>query len=409
MPSMAGCREDFPLLRGNGGLVYLDNAATSLKPDCVIDAVDQYYRELSFNSGRGLYRGALAVDDVVEGTRRELAAFLGCPGPETVAFTHGATDSLNVVAWGYGARVLGAGDVVITTRGEHASCVLPWMEVCKRTGARIEFAPLDEEGRIDLAGLRSMMSPQVKVVALAQVTNVLGYETPVREVCELAHEVGAVVSVDGAQSVGHIPVDVGELGCDFLSFSAHKMCGPTGLGVLCGPGLRRKEMRPLFLGGGSNVNYFEDGTVYLRDAPYSFESGTLPLAQIAGLRAAVHYLQDLGMDEVRGRVETLSRRMVAGLDRLENVKVYNPRADRGIVTLNVAGLFAEDVARYLDSKGVCVRAGQHCSRLLEDQLGTLTTLRASIYFYNSEEDVDALCSCCAGATRDSVCDFIFNS
>lgn len=400
-------RRDFPMFRKDDGRVYLDNAATTFKPDAVIDEVTSYYSEHCYNSGRSTYAGAIEMDEQVESVRSLVAEFIGCDSDEVV-FTSGASDALNLVALSFGRATLSSGDVVITTRAEHASCILPWMKLCSSVGAKLVFAPLDEAGRLDLEGLAALMGPRVKAVVLAQVTNVLGYEVPVREVCGLAHAAGAVVVVDGAQSVGHLPVDVRALGCDFLAFSAHKMCGPTGIGVLYGKRELLRRMDPVRYGGGSNVNYDDEGGVFLRDAPYRFECGTLPLAQVCGLGACVRYLDGVGMEAIAQRTCKLRSRAVTGLADVSHVEVLNPGADGGIVTFNVRGVFSDDAATYLDAQGVCVRSGQHCSRLLEPLLHSRSTLRASVYFYNSEDEIDQFVACCAQASKAHVYDVIFS-
>lgn len=409
IPDFESIRNDFPMLRCGDGSIYLDNSATSYKPDCVIDAISRYYRERCASSGRGNYRKALQVDEELAQTREAVARFIGGSSPEEIVFTHGATDGLNLVAVGYGERNLNPGDVVLTTRAEHASCILPWMRACKKTGAKLEYIPLDKDGRVDLKALAELIDERVKVIVVAHISNVLGYVVPIRQICDLAHSVGAVVAVDGAQSVGHITVDVEEMGCDFLAFSAHKMCGPTGIGILFSTSKLMHEMSPKELGGGSNINYSESGEIFLCNPPYLFESGTLPLAEIFGLRACLDYLQGIGIDNIEKRIKELHAHAIASLSDINHIQVFNTDDETGIITFNAQSVFADDLAQFFDSRGICVRAGQHCSRLLAEQLGSISTVRASIYFYNSHDEIDCFAKTCSQATNRNVYDYIFSS
>lgn len=403
-------RYDFPMLQGkmmqSHPLVYLDNGATTLKPQAVIDAVVNYYENYSANAHRGDYDLSYYVDQEYEATRADLAAFLNADAREIV-YTSGASAGLNLVAYGYGCKFLQEGDVILTSEAEHASCVLPWMRVASQTGARVDYIPLDEEGRITLEAVESMMSENVKVIALAQITNVLGYLLPMKEICELAHSYGAIVVVDGAQSVPHLPIDVKNMDCDFLAFSAHKMCGPTGIGALYGKYELLESMDALFLGGDSNARFTMCGDILLKNPPYKFESGTQPIEGIFGFHAALKYLQAIGLDNIHAYEQELHAYAIEEMRKMDHIELYNPNNDTGIITFNVKKVFAQDAATFFNANGIAVRSGQHCAKLLNEQLNTSATIRASFYFYTSKDEVDAFLSVCRKATMEACLDVFF--
>ena len=294
-------RKDFPMLQGKQmqqhPLVYLDNGATTLKPESVIKAVCNYYENYSTNAHRGDYDLSYQVDQEFEGTRAVVADFIHADTREIV-YTSGASEGLNLVAFGYGRKFLQEGDIILSSEAEHASCILPWMKVADETGAVIDYIPLNKEGRITMEQVELMMNKHVKVIALAQITNVLGNLVPIREICALAHRYGAIVVVDGAQSVPHLPVDVKDLDCDFLAFSAHKMCGPTGIGILYGKYELLEAMDPLTYGGESNARFHACGDIMLKQAPFKFESGTQPIEGVFGLHAAIDYIEAIGKEAI---------------------------------------------------------------------------------------------------------------
>lgn len=403
-------RYDFPMLQGkmmqSHPLVYLDNGATTLKPQAVIDAVVNYYENYSANAHRGDYDLSYYVDQEYEATRADLAAFLNADAREIV-YTSGASAGLNLVAYGYGCKFLQEGDVILTSEAEHASCVLPWMRVASQTGARVDYIPLDEEGRITLEAVESMMSENVKVIALAQITNVLGYLLPMKEICELAHSYGAIVVVDGAQSVPHLPIDVKDMDCDFLAFSAHKMCGPTGIGALYGKYELLESMDALFLGGDSNARFTMCGDIMLKNPPYKFESGTQPIEGIFGFHAALKYLQAIGLDNIHAYEQELHVYAIEEMRKMDHIELYNPNNDTGIITFNVKKVFAQDAATFFNANGIAVRSGQHCAKLLNEKLNTSATIRASFYFYTSKDEVDAFLSVCRKATMEACLDVFF--
>ncbi len=386
-------RKDFPMLNGkmmNGHpLVYLDNAATTFKPQSVIDAVVKYYTDETCNAHRGDYELSAMVSDAYEAGRQAIADLIHCESREVI-FTSGASGSLNLVAYGYGRKYLKEGDVILSTEAEHASNILPWFKVAEETGAVIEYIPLDEEGRLTVENFKKVLTDKVKVVTFASVTNVLGYIAPVKEICKLAHEVGAVVVVDGAQAVPHVAVNVKEEDIDFLAFSGHKMCGPTGVGVLYGKYELLEITDPFMLGGGSNARFDICGNILLKKPPFKFEAGTPAIEAVLGLHEAVKYLQKVGFDYIEKREKELRDYLVSKMQELDHIILYNANADTGIVTFNVKDVFAQDAASYLNTKGICVRSGTHCAKILVNVLETSETLRASLYFYNTFEECDAL-------------------
>ena len=410
MLNVENIRQDFPMLQGKmmqqHPLIYLDNGATTLKPRAVIDAVVKYYEEYGANAHRGDYDLSYFVDQEYQQTREDVAAFLHAESEEIV-YTSGATAGLNMVAYGIGERLLQEGDIVLSSEAEHASCVLPWMRVATKCHASLAYIPLQEDGRIEMDMLEQMMNERVKVIALAHIGNVLGYIAPMKEICALAHRYGAIVVVDAAQSAPHMPIDVKDMDCDFLAFSAHKMCGPTGVGILYGKKALLAQMEPMLLGGDSNARFDVCGNIQLKDAPYKFESGTQPIEGIFGLHAAIRYLQAIGMKEIHRYEQQLHAYAVARLKQMDNIILYNENNDTGIITFNVKGVFAQDAATFFNANGIAVRSGQHCAKLLNEVLQTSATIRASLYFYNTKEEIDRFLAVCANATMETCLDVFF--
>ncbi len=386
-------RKDFPMLnkktQQGHELIYLDNAATTFKPQSVIDACSEYYLNENANSHRGDYDLAFKVDKRVDEVREKVAKFINS-NKEEVVFTSGTSMSLNMIAFGYGFKFLKEDDEILLTEAEHASNVLPWFKVSELTKAKIRYIPLTEEGKLTVENFKKVINEHTKVVSIALITNVLGFITPVKEICEIAHKYGAIVVCDGAQSVPHMATDVKDLDCDFLTFSGHKMVGPTGIGILYGKFNLLKIMDPLMSGGGDNARFDMCGNVAFLAPPAKFEAGTLNLEGIYGLGAAIDYLTNLGMDNIFNYEKELRDYAISKLKTLDNLTIYNENADSGIITINVKGVFPQDEASYLNSKGICVRSGEHCAKLLKDLLHTVGTVRISLYFYNTFKEVDAL-------------------
>lgn len=387
-------------------LVYLDNAATTFKPQCVIDAVVRYYTEQTTNVHRGDYEISYQVSEAYEKTREDVARFIHAE-PKEIVFTAGASASLNLVVYGYGRKYLKPGDVILSTEAEHASNILPWFKVVEETGAKLEYIPLTEDGRLTLENFRKAMHEQVKIVAVADITNVLGYVAPIEEMTRIAHEHGAIVVCDGAQSVPHTPTDVKAWDVDFLAFSAHKMCGPTGIGVLYGKFELLQKTDPFMLGGGSNARFDMCGNILLKDAPYKFEAGTPNIEGVLGLQQAVRYLENIGMDKIEAYEHELKAYAIEKLKKLDNLILYNPTSPTGIIAFNVKDVFAQDAAGYLNSKGIAVRSGNHCAKILLNVLKTSETIRASLYFYNTKEDVDRFVQACSEITLENCVGLFF--
>lgn len=387
-------RKDFPMLKNNKKMqgkdfVYFDNASTTFKPQSVIDKINKYYCFESVNSHRGDYDIAHKVDEQVLKTRLNVAKFINA-NTEEIVFTSGATMSLNIIAKGLAEKFLNDGDEVLINEAEHASDVLPWFEVARKKDIKIKFIPLDKNGRITIENIKQSISKRTKIISIAQVSNVLGYVNDVKSICKFAHDNGILVCVDGAQSVPHMKVDVKDIDCDFLTFSGHKMCGPTGIGILYGKYDILKKIDSFLVGGGDNITFDLGCSVSYLNPPEKFEAGTLNLAGIYGLDAAIDYLNNIGIDNIDKYEKSLRKYAISKLEKNENLIIYNKDAEAGIITVNYKGVFAQDEATYLNSKGICVRSGQHCAKLLTQYLNTNATVRISLYFYNTKEEVDKL-------------------
>ena len=341
-------REDFPMLKKTmhgKPLIYLDNGATTLKPQCVIDSVCDYLTNYSGNAHRGDYDLSHEVDTKFEYVRSIVADFIHCK-PEEVVYTYGSSDSLNMVAFGYGVTHLKEGDEVLITLAEHASNTLPWFEVAKHTGAIIKYIDLDEEGKVTLENVKKAVTEHTKIISLAQITNVLGHLAPIKEICNFAHEHDIIVCVDGAQSAPHHAVDVQDLDVDFFAFSGHKMCGPTGVGVLYGKYHLLDEMTPTRFGGGSNARYNSCGLVKLKNAPTKFETGTPNIEGVIGLGSAIEYLQNIGMKNIEEHEAMLRKYAVEKMKELDNIEIYNENGV-GAIAFNIKNVFLKMVHLYL--------------------------------------------------------------
>ncbi|PSQ00669.1 cysteine desulfurase [Halobacteriales archaeon QS_5_70_17] len=399
-------REDFPILErrvggdvespgeGDGDdtpLIYLDNAATSQTPDQVVDVIADYYRSYNSNVHRGIHSLSQEASVAYEQAHDRVADFVNADGREEVVFTKNTTEAENLVAYAWGLAELGPGDEVVLTEMEHHASLVTWQQIGKRTGADVKYVRVDDEGRLDVDHARELITDDTEMVSVVHVSNTLGTINPVEEIADVAHDHGAYVFVDGAQSVPNRPVDVKAMDADFLAFSGHKMCGPTGIGVLYGKREILEEMQP-YLYGGDMIRKvtFEDAT--WEELPWKFEAGTPNIAQGIALAAACDYLDDLGMD----RVETHENQLAAyAYDRLtehDDVTVYGPPGDErgGLVAFNVDGVHAHDLSSILNDSGIAIRAGDHCTQPLHDKLGTAASARASFYVYNTREEVDAL-------------------
>ena len=383
-------QKDFPIYTHNKTLTYLDSAASSLKPKSVIDKVDFYYNFLGVNVHRGVYGLSHEATDMYEDARQTVADFINAEFEEVV-FTRGASAALNFVAMAYGMQHIQAGDEIITSELEHHSSVLPWQHVAKIKGAKLIYVPLSAEGRITVEAFASVLTDKTKVVALTHVSNVMGYVTPIRKIIELAHEKNAIVTVDAAQSAPHMAIDVKALDCDFLSFSGHKMLGPTGIGVLYGKKALLNALEPIEFGGDMADQVFLHEATW-KDSPYRFETGTPMISGAIGLAAAVKYLKQIGMEAIEKHEQFLKQEAIHRLNQINGVTVYNKTAETGIITFNIDAVHPHDAASVFDQNNVCIRAGHHCAQLVTKFLGVMSTLRASFYIYNTIEDVERFVS-----------------
>lgn len=389
---MRNVRGDFPVLErtvNGNALIYLDSAATAQKPTQVIEAIARFYREANANVHRGLYALSVEATELYENARKRIAALIGAR-PEEVIFTRGTTESLNLLAYSLGEARVREGDEILVTVMEHHANLIPWQELARRRGAVLSAVGITPDGELDMDDFRRKLSSRTAIVAVTHVSNVLGTINPIPEISREAHRVGALVVVDAAQSVPHLPVDVKELGCDFLAFSGHKMLGPTGIGILWGRRELLEEMPP-FLTGGEMIREVWIDRATWNDLPYKFEAGTPPIAQAVGLGAAVEYLVRLGMDEVRRHEEELTGLLLEGLRARDYVEVYGPHDPQkrgGVVAFNLRGIHPHDVATLLDQEGIAIRAGHHCAQPLHRLLGISASCRASVYVYNTPEEIE---------------------
>ena len=390
---VARIRGDFPILAQevNGHpLAYLDNAASAQRPRAVIEAITRCYEEYYSNVHRGVHTLSARSTEAYEGAREQIRRHLGAPSAREIVFVRGTTEAINLVAKSYGPAVVGAGDEVLVTAMEHHSNIVPWQMLCEAQVARLVVAPIDERGDLVVEELERLLGPRTRIVALAQVSNALGTINPVKEVCEMAHRAGAVVLVDGAQAVPHLPVDVVELGCDFFAFSGHKAFGPSGIGALWG---RREllEAMPPWQGGGSMISRVRFERTEYAELPHKFEAGTPAIAPAIGLGAALEYLQEAGLEAVAAWEHGLVEHACEGLGSMPGVRLIGtPRERASVVSFVVEGVHAHDVGTVLDHEGIAVRAGHHCAQPLMEIYGVPATVRASFALYNTHEEADRL-------------------
>ena len=385
-------RSRFPLLVSQPDLVFLDTAASSQRVDVALEAVDKYYREMNANVHRGLYPMSEQATEAYESVRGVVQQFLNAGDEREVVFTRGTTESLNLVAHGYGKQVLQKGDEILISVMEHHSHLVPWQMVAEETGAELVFVGLDEVGNLDMDALHGAMTDRTKVVAVTGLSNTLGTVVDLKQIAEWAHDVGAVVSVDGAQMAAHFPVNVQELDVDFFAFSSHKVYGPTGAGVLWAKREHLDLMEPI-MGGGGMIREVHMASSTWNDVPWKFEAGTPSIAQVLGMGAALEFLMEIGMEKVEVHDRELMEYALSQLDQLSFVRVLGPgNADQqsGVISFEVDGVHPHDVSAILGEAGVCVRAGHHCTMPLMQELGVVGTTRASFGVYNTKKDVDRL-------------------
>ena len=388
-------RADFPILatevRPGVGLIYLDSAASSQKPAAVIEAMNAYYRGYHANVHRGIHQLSEMATNAYEGARVRIGRFINAPDSHQVIYVRNATEGFNLVAYSWGRANIGAGDEILLTEMEHHANLVPWQLLAQEKGAVIRYVPFKEDGTLDLTTLPDLLSEKTKLFSFTAVSNVFGTTNPVKELVRAAHAVGAVAMVDAAQAVPHLPVDVQELDCDFLAFSSHKMCGPTGIGVLYG----RQELleaMPPFMGGGDMIRRVRLEGSSWNDLPWKFEAGTPAIAEAIGLGAAVDYLSDLGMDNVHAHEQFITGYALEALSEVEGLRLYGPPAAQkaGVATFTLGNIHPHDIAQLLDEDGIAIRAGHHCAMPLHHKLGVAATARASFYVHTTTEEVDRL-------------------
>ncbi|MCS0788169.1 cysteine desulfurase [Cytobacillus firmus] len=390
-------RQMFPILdqEVNGKpLVYLDSSATSQKPVPVIEALDKYYREYNSNVHRGVHTLGTRATDGYEGAREKVRKFINAKSTEEVIFTRGTTTSINTVAASYGRVNLSEGDEIVISYMEHHSNIIPWQQVAKQTGATLKYLPLQEDGTISLEDVRETVTADTKIVSIMQVSNVLGVMNPIKEIAKIAHENGAIMVVDGAQSAPHMKIDVQDLDCDFLAFSGHKMCGPTGIGVLYGKKKHLEKMEPIEFGG-EMIDFVGLYESTWKELPWKFEGGTPIIAGAIGLGAAIDFLEQIGLDEIEAYEHKLAAYAMEKMSAIDGMTIFGPKEASkraGLVTFNIDDVHPHDVATVLDAEGIAVRAGHHCAQPLMKWLKVSATARASFYLYNTEEDIDKLVS-----------------
>ncbi len=380
-------RKDFPIL--NKDIVYLDSCATTLKPKDVINEVKDYYENYSANAHRGDYDISKIVDEKYENVRKKVAEFINADS-KNIVFTSGTTHSLNLSIKGYLKNILNKDDIVLTTKSEHASLLLPLYDISKEIGFKVDYMPLEEDLSLDIESVKESINDKVKAIVISHITNVLGDIRPIKEIIKLAHENNIIVIIDAAQSVPHMKIDVKNLDVDFLCFSAHKMLGPTGVGVLYGKTDLLENTKPLLLGGGMNAYFDSLMNIEYKDIPHRFEAGTQNIEGVLGFGKAIDYINKIGIENINKHEIKLKEYLVEKLSKLDNITIYNKDFKNGIVTFNVDKVFAQDVAIYLNKKNICIRVGNHCAKVLNEVLGIKNTCRASIYIYNTKEDIDKL-------------------
>ncbi|MFC0270903.1 cysteine desulfurase [Metabacillus herbersteinensis] len=385
-------RKQFPILdqQVNGrDLVYLDSAATSQKPLQVIEALSKYYHEYNSNVHRGVHTLGTKATDGYEGAREKVRRFINAKSTQEVIFTRGATTALNIVAQSYGTANLHEGDEIVITYMEHHANVIPWQQVAKSTGATLKYIPLQEDGTINLQDVEATVTSNTKIVSVMQVSNVLGTINPIKEITKIAHKNGAIMVVDGAQAAPHMKVDVQDLDCDFFAFSAHKMCGPTGIGVLYGKKEHLEKMEPVEFGG-EMIDFVGLYESTWKELPWKFEAGTPIIAGAIGLGAAIDFLEDIGLDTIEKYEHELASYALDKMSQIEGITIYGPKNRAGLVTFNIEDVHPHDLSTVLDAEGIAVRAGHHCAQPLMKWLNVSATARASFYLYNTEEEVDKL-------------------
>ena len=381
-------RDDFPAIDNN--LIYFDNSATSLKPKCVIDKMMEYYSKYTSNIHRGDYNNAIRTNKEYDEAREVVKEFIHAKSMEEIVFTSGTTDSLNTIVFGYFKNILNKDDEVLITKSEHASNVLPWFVLEKMGKCTIKYIPLNENYEVTLENVKKSINKNTKVICIAHVSNVIGDIRDIEGIGKITKDNNLYFVVDAAQSVSHINIDVIKSNISFLAFSGHKMCGPTGVGVLYGKNEYLKDLVPLKYGGGMNESFDSDKSYILKNFPISLEAGTPPIAEVIGLKEAINYVTSIGVDNIHKHELELKKYLISKIENMDNIIIYNKHTESGIVTFNIKDVFAQDTSIYLNTYGIAIRAGNHCAKILKDEIGIKNTCRISFYIYNTFEEVDKL-------------------
>ena len=381
-------RNDFELLNKN--IVYFDNGATTLKPKCVKEAICNYYTEYTANAHRGDYSLSATVDSLYEGTREKIRDFINAKETSEIVFTSGTTNSMNMIVSGFFRNYLKRDDEVLVTLSEHASNILPWFILQKEIGIKVKYIELNDKHEVTVENVKKAINNKTKVISLAMVTNVIGDERPIKEISKIAHDNNILMVVDAAQGAPHKKIDVQDMDIDFMAFSGHKMYGPTGIGVLYGKFDLLDKVKPFNYGGGMNAMFTKDGYVELREIPTRLEGGTPNIEGVLGLSAAIDYLNNIGMDKINKYERGLRKYLINELSKLDFITIYNKDVDTNIVAFNIDGVFEQDTAIYLDKYNICVRAGNHCAKMIDNVFNISNTVRISLSFYNTKEEVDLL-------------------
>ncbi len=383
-------REDFLMFENNQNLIYFDNGATTFKPKRVVDKVVDYYTKYTANAHRGDYDISLKVDNEYEEAREVVRHFINAKSSKEIIFTKGTTESMNMIVFSFMKYYLHKGDEILITKAEHASNVLPWFELEKELGVSVKYIPLTSEYKVTLDNLKNVVTEKTKVISLAHVTNVIGDIRPIKEITEFAHDNNILVVIDGAQSVPHLKTDVEDLDIDFLAFSGHKMLGPTGVGVLYAKEKYLEKFRPFNYGGGMNSRFESTKEIEYKELPLRLEAGTENIAGVLGLKEAILYLESIGIENIHKHEQELREYLIKRLKEVSNITVYNENSEAGIVVFNIENIFAEDTSRFLNHYGICIRAGNHCTKMVKDEIKVKNTCRISLYLYNTKEEIDKL-------------------
>ena len=381
-------RDDFPILKNN--LIYFDNGATTLKPRCVVDKMVEYYTNYTSNIHRGDYSNAIITNKEYDQVRGIVRKFIHAKKDEEIVYTSGSTEALNMIVFGFFKDKLSGDDEILITKSEHASNVLPWQVLEKEGRGKVKYIDLDDNHALVIENVKKAITSNTKVISIAHISNVIGDIRDIEEIGKLCLENNIYFVVDASQSVSHIDVDVEKAKISFLAFSAHKMLGPTGVGILYGKEELLKEMKPLKYGGGMNQSFEVDGSFILKDIPIKFEAGTPPIAEVIGLGEAIRYIENIGVDKIHEHEYELKKYLISKLEKIPNIILYNKNSESGIVAFNIEGVFPQDTSIYLNSFNIAIRAGNHCAKVLKDELEIKNTCRVSLHLYNTKEELDKL-------------------